>query len=401
MPTMTIILETDQLAIATLQSAICDDSLVVHDEPVLRQRLVEHPDHSVIVVGPHVHLDVALELASSERMGRPHLSVVLVRNRVDSSVLRSALRAGIREVVKLDDADTLGAACRDLEELGRRLQSSAVPTATQRSDEPAQVVTVFSAKGGCGKTTLATNLAAAMAKAGKSTCLVDLDLTFGDVAISLQLPSTRTIGDAVALRRLDETAVHALVTHHSERLDTLLAPVEPGVAENVSAALVGELIAVLRQVYDVIVIDTPAAFSDQALAAFDITDHFLLVATLDVPAIKNLKLTLEMLQLLGYPRERWHVVLNRADAKVGLSVDDVQKMLNIPIATQIPSSRAVPASINRGVPLVLDAPGHAVSDAVRRLAKSLETTVPSQGRGSRRAARSSRVPFRRDRTATR
>jgi pilus assembly protein CpaE len=151
--------------------------------------------------------------------------------------------------------------------------------------------------------------------------------------------------------------------------------------------------------YDVVVVDTPAAFSDQALAAFDATDDFLLVATLDVPAIKNLKLTLEMLQLLGYPRDRWHVVLNRADAKVGLSVDDVQKMLNLPIAAQIPSSRAVPSSINRGVPLVYDAPGHGVSEAIRRLAKHLEPT-PEPSSPGRRARKSGHLPFRRERTVS-
>ena len=398
---MTILLESDPLAVATLLPAIGEGTIGVADEVGLRSLLLEQPDHCVVVVGPHVALDAALDLASAERVARPHLSVVLVRLRVDSTVLRNALRAGVREVVKVDDLVALGEACRDLEQLGRQLRGSTAATSPSRSDSPGQVVTVFSAKGGCGKTTLATNLAAAMAKSGKSTCLLDLDLTFGDVAISLQLFPTHTIGDAVALRRLDETAVHALVTHHSDRLDALLAPVEPGAAESISAALVADVIAVLKQMYDVVIIDTPAAFSDQALAAFDTTDHFLLVATLDVPAIKNLKLTLEMLQLLGYPRERWHIVLNRADAKVGLSIDDVQKMLNLPITVQIPSSRAVPASINRGVPIVLDAPGHAVSEAVRKLAKTLEpVAAPSVGRGTRRAARTTRVPFRRDKATT-
>lgn len=393
---MTILVETDPLALAALQSAIGEDVTVVPDLSGLAQLLADDPGHSVVVIGPHVALDSALDFAASERLARPYLSVVLIRLRIDSSVLKNALRAGVREVLKIEDVAGLTEACHDLERLGRQLRGSATPPSASRNNAPAQVVTVFSAKGGCGKTTLATNLAAAMAKTGKSTCLIDLDLTFGDVAISLQLFPTHTIGDAVAIRRLDETAVRALVTHHSEHLDALLAPVEPGVAENVSASLVGDLINALKQMYDIVVVDTPAAFSDQALAAFDLTDHFLLVATLDVPAIKNLKLTLEMLQLLGYPRDRWHIVLNRADAKVGLSVDDVQKMLNLPIAVQIPSSRAVPASINRGVPLVVDAPGHAVSEAIRKLAKGLEP-LPAR---SRRAPRNSRLPFLRDRAVS-
>ena len=95
-----------------------------------------------------------------------------------------------------------------------------------------------------------------------------------------------------------------------------------------------------------------------------------MLATLDIPALKNLKLTLEMLDVLGYSRDRWHVVVNRADSKVGLSMSDVQKTLNVPIAAEIPSSRAVSASINRGVPLVLDEPNHAVSQAIRHFAES-------------------------------
>jgi pilus assembly protein CpaE len=393
---MTILLESEPLSLATLRTAVGDETAEVPDATALRQLLVEQPQHAVVVVGPHVDLESALDLAAAERLSRPHLSVVLVRLRVSTTVLKEALRAGVREVVKLEDVAGLGQVCHDLQELGRQLRGDiTTQTAPRQGGAPAQVITVFSAKGGCGKTTLATNLAAAMAKNGRSTCLVDLDLTFGDVAISLQLFPTHTIGDAIAIGRLDESALNGLVTHHSEHLDALLAPVEPGVAESVSAALVSELIGVLKQTYDVIVVDTPAAFSDQALAAFDATDEFLLVATLDVPAIKNLKLTLEMLQLLGYPRERWHIVLNRADAKVGLSVDDVQKMLNLPIAAQIPSSRAVPASINRGVPLVLDAPGHAVSDAVRKLAKRVEPA-----RQDEKATRGGRRAFRRDRVAS-
>jgi pilus assembly protein CpaE len=93
-----------------------------------------------------------------------------------------------------------------------------------------------------------------------------------------------------------------------------------------------------------------------------------LLATLDIPALKNLRLTLDMLDLLGYPRESWHVVLNRADSKVGLDVEDVERTLTCPIAAQVPSSRAVSASINKGVPIVLDEPGHPVSVAIRQLA---------------------------------
>ncbi|CAA9356642.1 MAG: Formamidopyrimidine-DNA glycosylase [uncultured Frankineae bacterium] len=131
----------------------------------------------------------------------------------------------------------------------------------------------------------------------------------------------------------------------------------------------------------------PPAFTEQVLAAFDRTDHFVLPATLDVPSIKNLKLTLETLDLLSYPRERRHVALNRSDAKVGLSIADVEKTLQTRIELHIPSHRAVPASMNRGVPIALDEPGHAVSRVIRTFAETTlvprTTTPPSHARTRR------------------
>ena len=180
-------------------------------------------------------------------------------------------------------------------------------------------MSVFSAKGGCGKTTLASNLAAVLADRGRrEVCLVDLDLAFGDVAIVLQLFPTHTIADAVPMQAsLDFPGVHALLTPHSAGLTTLVAPLEPGGAESVPATLVARILRLLKSHFDFVVVDTPPAFDDHVLAALDATDIVALIATLDIPAIKNLKLTLETLELLNYPKDRLRIVINRADSKVG------------------------------------------------------------------------------------
>jgi len=232
------------------------------------------------------------------------------------------------------------------------------------------MVTVFAAKGGCGKTTVATNLAAALAEGGKrEVCLLDLDLAFGDVAIALQLFPAHTIADAVPMAdNLDDEGVLSLVTNHSPGLSTIVAPVEPGVSESITAGMISQVISVLKRHFDFVVVDSPPAFTDHVLAALDESDVIALLTTLDIPALKNLKLSLEALDLLNYPRERWKVVLNRADSKVGLLLSEVEKTLRVPIAVQIPSSRAVPASVNRGVPIVLDEPSHPVSQAIREFA---------------------------------
>lgn len=342
---------------------------VVTSRPTLEAAL-EQGGVALVVIAPDVRLSDALDLAARQRVARPGLGVVLVRARLDAQLLTSALRAGVREVVRAEDADALREACQRSLELTAQMLATAPPAPVAPGRTVAgQVVTVFAAKGGCGKTTIATNLAVASAGLGRSVCLVDLDLAFGDVAIALQLDPKRTLAEAVAMvGHVDQTGIRSLLTPYRPQLDALLAPVEPGAAESIPAALIGELLGVLRTMYDLVVIDTPPAFTDHVLSAFDASDRFVLVASLDVPALKNLKLTLEMLDLLNFDPARREIVLNRADSKVGLALDEVQDALGAAVSVQIPSSRAVPAAINRGVPIVLDSPGHAVSSAIKTLA---------------------------------
>lgn len=374
---MTLLVEADPSAVESLRSAIPGSVRVLINYNELRHVLQENDQTQLVVLGPSVDLDLALECASSNRLARPGLGVVLVRGRVDSNVLRAAMRAGIREVVKPDELTALADACSRSLELSAEVAGGSGHSGVTDGPTSGRVVTVFAAKGGAGKTTIATNLAAVLASKGRRrVCLVDLDLAFGDVAIALQLFPSRSLGDAVGLRRLDATAVESLITRHSPGLDTITAPVDPGTSERISAALVSELLEQLVLMYDVVVIDTPPALTEQVLAAFDRTDHFVLPATLDIPSIKNLKLLLETLDLLSYPRDRRHVVLNRSDSKVGLSIADVEKSLQTTISLRIPSSRAVPASTNRGVPLALDEPGHAVSTALRTFAESTLVAKP-------------------------
>jgi MinD-like ATPase involved in chromosome partitioning or flagellar assembly len=177
-----------------------------------------------------------------------------------------------------------------------------------------RVITVFSPKGGTGKTVISTNLAVALNADGISrVCLVDLDLEFGDVAISLGLTPVRSLIDAVDQdESLDEDEqVNALLTSWRRELDCVLAPVSPGEAEKISPALVNSLIKKLRARYDYVVIDTPAQFSEHVLEALDASDHHVLITTPEIPALKNLRLTLDMLDLLAYRNASRAIVLNR------------------------------------------------------------------------------------------
>jgi len=348
------------------------------------------PNETLVVIGPRAVTSDAFAFAAALRLARPAVGVILARREVDVTLLMRAMQSGVRDVVPVGDDAAMAAACRRSYEVTRRMLA---PPADEES-APGQIVTVFAAKGGCGKTMLAVNLGVALARLGvRRVCVVDLDLSFGDVAISVQLDPLRTILDALPMAgHLDESGAASLLTRYQPGLDMLLAPVTPGDAEKIPPRLVGELIAVLRGMYDFVVIDTPAQFNEHVLTAMDVSSQLVLLTTPDVTALKNLRVALDMLDMLSYPRQIRSVVVNRADSKVGLSLEHVRKVVRSDIAAHIPSSRAVPISVNKGTPIVLDSPGHSVSQSVMKLAQQRllgpATGRPAQGRsrGKRRVA---------------
>jgi MinD-like ATPase involved in chromosome partitioning or flagellar assembly len=348
------------------------------------------PHETLVIIGPRAVTGDALAFAAALRLARPAVGVILARREVDVALLSRAMQSGVRDVVPVGDDAAMAAACRRSYEVSRRMLA---PPADEEST-PGQIVTVFAAKGGCGKTTVAVNLGVALARQGVGrVCVVDLDLAFGDVAISVQADPLRTIVDALPMAgHLDGSGAASLLTRYQPGLDMLLAPLTPGDAEKIPPRLIGELLAVLRGMYDFVVVDTPAQLSEHVLTAMDVSSQLVLLTTPEVPALKNLRVAMDMLDMLSYPRQIRSVVVNRADSKVGLSLDHVRKVTRCEIAAQIPSSRAVPVSVNKGVPIVLDSPGHPVSQSLMRFVqqrlRAPSTGRPAEGRsrGRRRVA---------------
>jgi len=360
---MTILWSTDPSAAQTYHYAIGGQILTADSAQAVWRELATQ--ELLVVAGPDVDLQAACELAERVRVERPEAGLLLLRRRLEVPVLAQALRSGIREVLVADDLSALSLACTRSLEISRRMAGAGMA-----QDRTGTIVTVFAAKGGCGKTTIATNLSAHLASLGKRVLVVDLDLAFGDVAISLQLDPEHSAADLIAMTgHLDAHGLASVVTRHDSGLEAVCAPSSPADADRISGATISELLQVARRVYDYVVVDTPPAFTEHTLAAFDIGDIAILLATPDIPAVKNLRLALNTLDLLGHPQDSRVVVLNRADAKVGLHLPDVVKAIRARIAASLPSSSAVPASINRGVPIVLDEPKHEFSTALRSLAE--------------------------------
>jgi len=375
---MTILWETNEGAAENLRVALGAGMQVMDSGPAAMRHIVDDPREMLLVVGPEVDLTAALNVTEKLRLERPEVGVVLMRRRLDLAVMSQSLRSGVREVVDADDLGALNEGCRRSLELSMRLSGHSESS----SQGDGRVITVFSAKGGVGKTTVSTNVAGELASDGSRVLLVDLDLAFGDVAICLGVSAERSMSDIVAMSgHLDKQGLDSVVIRHDSGLDVVCAPSSPAEADHIPAATVTELLKVAKGLYDYIVVDTPPAFDEHVLAAFDMSDVSILLATLDVPAVKNLRLTLDTLDLLGHPRDSWVVVLNRANSKVGLTIDDVAVALHRPIAVQIVSSVSVPAAANRGVLLVLDDPRHPVSSAIKTLVRDFVRVAKANAGG--------------------
>jgi len=345
----------------------------------------------VVLLGPGVPPSGAVRLAEHVQHNAPEVSVVVFADALTSDQLTSALRAGVRDILPAEfSADQLTDAIDRAQSLSRQIRSRAAAPDTEHAGggDDSEIITVFSSKGGVGKSFLATNLGVLLAqRTGEDVALVDLDLQFGDLAIMLQLFPARTMYDAAQnLTHLDADALNGYLAAHRSGVKLLAAPFEPGLAETIPAESVQRILRMLKQRFRYIVVDCPASFNEHVVAALDESDCCALVTSMDVPSIKNLKLALQTMDLLGFAREKIRLVLNRADTEVGLRVQEVEKTLGTSVDIQIPSGREVPLSINRGLPLVGEAEYSPVVLAIGQLADAIGAPAGVAANGHKRKA---------------
>src|SRR3954470_16681822 len=365
--------------------------------PDLREALGKHPEIELVGWSDNVfegastltggHLQVVLHATRSATLPANDVAaireytkapVILLASGGSPSLLEDALDADVADVLLLPQlTDNVVFAVRKACPAGRRQQAAA-------GGRQGRLVTVFSPKGGTGKTVLSTNLSASLAKHwGKKALLLDLDLQFGDAAIMLGLEPEKTIYDLVtAPGELDSEKLAAYPARHACGLDILPAPLRPEDAELVTEPKLARLLEVARESYDVIVVDTSPFFHGPMLATLDRTDELLLVCGLEGPTIKNVRLSLQTLELLSFPPNRIRVVLNRANSNVGLKRSEVEAALETKVSFEMPSDRAVPLSVNRGQPAVLAEPGSDFARAIKDMATAI--VKPAGGRAARR-----------------
>jgi pilus assembly protein CpaE len=331
---------------------------------------VQESDADVLVVASAEQPEAALALVQWWSVNRPERPVVVLCHASPNGFVGRAFSAGADDLIVVEPAPQASAEVS--RELVFALQKALARRSTpaENGTEVGPMICVLGPKGGIGKTLTCCNLGISLVEMAKRVVLVDLDLQFGDLALSLGLTPQNTMYDlATAGGSLDAGKVESYLATHSSGMRVLMAPTRPDHASSIKIEFLREVFAVLRGSYDYVILDTPPGFTPEVIASIDASSHVCMVGMLDALSLKNTKLGLETLELMGYDAQRVRLVLNRADSSVGITHNDVLSILGRPPDVLVPSHRDITRSVNEGTPIVLSHKRAEAAKAFRALAQ--------------------------------
>lgn len=328
----------------------------------------------------------------------PHTQIVILSVQGDSNYMRRAMLAGARDfLTKPIDVDELSAAIRRAGKVAWNEKEKLASTAfggqpggagssgTLMPGDQGHVITVFSPKGGTGKTTLAANLAVSMRQLGHAVVAVDGNLQFGDLSFFFNEQGRNNVADlAPRADELDREVVsEVLVRHEASGVHILAAPMRPEYADSVTGEQFGSVVRYLARMYPYVIVDTGSTLNDLTLAALDAANMVLLMITQDIPAIKNARLFLDLADGLGISRDQIILVMNRFDKRRTITPERVRDNFKKDVAAVIPlEEKLVVPAMDRGEPFVMRNGSAPVSKAITDLAglvvAKLKAQVPSQ-----------------------
>ena len=326
----------------------------------------------LLVAGPSLGTRSGLARLKLIHEELPAMALLLAFSRRPDASLRDIVRTGAVDLLQLpvEDKDLAEAVERAIElSGGATMQAVAAPAAAGPAPSgggPGIVYTISSATGGCGKTFYATNLAYFLSHyTGKRVCIVDLDLQFGEVSTALRLRPKYTIFDALQREDADEADLQAHIeeycVNHETGVSVLAAPREPSEADRISPPDVTRILEAVRNRFDYVIVDTPPALAETVLVAFDMSDLLYVMATLDLPSVRNMSVFLSTLDRLKVPTEHVRLILNKAESDVGIDVDQVTKLFPQGFESVLPYAKEVSRSINLGMPVMAASPTAEIS----------------------------------------
>ena len=324
--------------------------------------------------------------ASEDQPERP---VVVLYQGSPNGFMRRAFEAGADDIVPLpQNVDPMfdDSGQQVMFALEKVLERKRGMSASDTTDG-GEMICVLGPKGGTGKTLTTANLSVSLIAQGKSVVIVDLDLQFGDVGLAFGLRPEKTIYDlARSSGAMDAEKVRDYLAVHETGVHVLLAPIRPDQAGIVTVEFLRGVYQVLRSSYDYVIIDTPPGFTPEVIGAIDTASHLLVVGMLDALSLKNTKLGLETLGLMGHSGEHIRLVLNRADSHVGLNQEDVASIVGQKPDVMVPSNGSIARSVNQGMPISVADPKSPAAQAFRSLA-TIYTGGATNGHVARNGSR--------------
>ena len=351
------------------------------------QRKLVEEGIELAVIGPGFAHEAGVNEASLLLDIQPALPIVLVADGLTTDVLRAAIRVGFKDVVDapLNQAK-IDSMLSHVEKAESMVGREFVP-----KTKIGKVITIMSPKGGAGKTMTSSNVSlglAMMSGAPERVVVMDADLQFGDICISLQVEPQHTIVDAARdIDKLDEQLLDSLLATHVSGMRVLSAPLEPSLADEVSTQVVVKTLGMLKRMFDYVVIDTAPFLDEPVLSILERSDVVLLVVDMDLPAVKNAKLALDTLKLIKFPFEKIKLILNRVNSKARLDINELERSLGLEVQAAISSDKLVPRAVNEGEPVVSLYPRSRVAKDLRGVAalvldgEAVDDAEPQEKRG--------------------
>lgn len=363
-----LIVDTDTGALASAVSLLDGHKVYqVRNVSDAQRKLVEE-GIELAIVGPGFAHEAGVNEASLLLDIQPQLPIVLVADGLTTDVLKASIRVGFKDVL---DAPL------DREKVDSMLRHIERAESIVRGEGPAKskigkVITIMSPKGGAGKTMTTVNVGLAlgmMTDQPERVVIMDADLQFGDVCISLQVEPMHTIVDAARdIEKLDEPMLESLLSIHPSGVRVLSAPLEPSLADEVSTQVIVRTLGMLKRMFDYVIIDTAPFLDEPVLSILERSDAVLLVVDMDLPAVKNAKLALDTLKLIKFPFEKIKLVLNRVNSKARLDINELERSLGLEVQAAISSDKLVPRAVNEGDPVVSLYPRSRVAKDLRGVA---------------------------------
>jgi pilus assembly protein CpaE len=346
--------------------------------------LFEEKQPALVLVSVEEPLTRAFQTIESIHSRAPGVPIVAYSSQTDVATLRQAMRAGVRDFLPQPlKLPALASALMPLASVGA---AGVFDEAGAKPAGPAAgvVIAVLGAKGGIGKSTIATNLAATLASRGEdSVLIIDLDTRFGDVAIMMDLEPRHTVSDVAAqIARLDRDAFMAGLLRHSSGAFVLPSAKNPTQWKTITTDQVRQLVAFAQRLFDYVILDTPGAFNELVATAIEIASQVLLVTSVDLASIKDTAFVLDVLQREGFPTDRLLVTVNHANGANTVTGAQVEKVLHHPVFWELPHDSSITRAAQVGQPVVLESPKSDAARSFAGLATKLGGPAPA-ARGGR------------------